>query len=362
MRVVAFGTYDARRHPRVAVLLAGLRAHGVTVEECNVPLDVDTAARVETLRRPWRLVPLAGKLIAAWVRLWRRARRVEPPDAVLVGYLGVLDVHLARRCWPQATLVLDHLASVGGIARDRALGRPAMRRLLDRIDVAGMRRADIVVVDTGEHLALMPAALQPRGVVVPVGAPDAWFGTAGDAVHDGAMRVVFFGLYTPLQGAPTVGEAIARCGPAVAFTMIGHGQDLAATRAAAGGRAGVEWREWVAPELLPRLVAGHDVCLGIFGTGEKAQLVVPNKVYQGAAAGCAIVTSDTGPQRTVLEDAAVFVPPGDPAALAQALERLAADRAILAEMRRRSRVHADRAFRPAAVVTALVGALARLRH
>ena len=42
---------------------------------------------------------------------------------------------------------------------------------------------------------------------------------------------------------------------------------------------------------LPALVAGHDVCLGIFGTGDKALRVVPNKVFQGAAAGCAIVTS-----------------------------------------------------------------------
>ena len=51
-------------------------------------------------------------------------------------------------------------------------------------------------------------------------------------------------------------------------------------------------------------MADHDVCLGIFGTGAKAPRVVPNKVFQGAAAGCAIVTSDTAPQRRVLGDAA----------------------------------------------------------
>ena len=54
--------------------------------------------------------------------------------------------------------------------------------------------------------------------------------------------------------------------------------------------------------------------------------MVPNKVFQGAAAGCAVVTSDTAPQRRVLGDAAVLVPPGDPAALAEALRSLAADR------------------------------------
>ena len=63
---------------------------------------------------------------------------------------------------------------------------------------------------------------------------------------------------------------------------------------------------------LPALVAGHDVCLGIFGSAAKAARVVPNKVFQGAAAGCALVTSDTPPQRRVLDGAAVLVPPGDP--------------------------------------------------
>ena len=50
MRVVVFGTYDERRHPRIAVLAEGLRSHGVVVEECNHPLAVDTASHVSP---PW---------------------------------------------------------------------------------------------------------------------------------------------------------------------------------------------------------------------------------------------------------------------------------------------------------------------
>jgi len=47
--------------------------------------------------------------------------------------------------------------------------------------------------------------------------------------------------------------------------------------------------------------------------------VVPNKVFQGAAAGCAIITSDTGAPARVFGDAIVLVPPGDADALAAAL-------------------------------------------
>ena len=72
---------------------------------------------------------------------------------------------------------------------------------------------------------------------------------------------------------------------------------------------------------LPALVSGHDVGLGIFGTTTKALTVVPTKAYQAAAAGCVMLTSDTVPQRDSFGDAAMYVPPGDPHALAEALRR-----------------------------------------
>ncbi|MBS2965422.1 glycosyltransferase, partial [Actinocrinis puniceicyclus] len=147
-----------------------------------------------------------------------------------------------------------------------------------------------------------------------------------------------FGLYTPLQGAPVIGDALAKlAGLPVQATMVGKGQDGPATRAAAAGNPRVRWLDWVAPDELPRLVARHDVCLGIFGTGPKALRVVPNKVFQGAAAGCAIVTSDTAPQRRLLGDAALFVPSGDAEALAETLLRLSRDRGELRRARQAAR-------------------------
>ena len=173
------------------------------------------------------------------------------------------------------------------------------------------------------------------------------------------MRVVFFGLFTPLQGAPAIGEALGALAglDRIQTTMIGAGQDLAASRHAARDNPNVTWLDWVAHDKLPDLVAGHDVCLGIFGTSAKARRVVPNKVYQGAAAGCAVVTSDTDPQRQTLADAAVFVPPGDgPALDAEALHSLASDRDRLVELRRAAKA-VSRGYGPSEIV---VGLRARL--
>src|SRR5882757_5179044 len=389
MRVLLFGTYDASAHPRVAILGAGLRDSGIEVAECNAPLGLDTAARVAMLAHPWRAPALLAPLARRWLTLSREARRLPAPDVVLVGYLGHFDVHLARLLFRGVPVVLDHLVGASDTGRDRRLDGGPRQALLRLIDEAALRSADVVLVDTEEHRAALPARHQPRAVVVPVGAAAAWYaaappagaelpggelpggelpggelpggegtggqGTGGEPPASGALpgplRVVFYGLYTPLQGTPVIAAALSLlAGTPIEVTMIGDGQDAAAAKAAAAANSAVRWVDWVPAADLPALVASHHVCLGIFGTGDKARRVVPNKVFQGAAAGCAIVTSDTAPQRRMLGGAAVFVPPGDPVALASALRDLAADRDRLEALRAAAATRADEAFSPAAVI------------
>jgi glycosyltransferase involved in cell wall biosynthesis len=393
VRILAFGTYDIRTHPRIGVLIEGLRSHGDEVVEVDVPLGLDTASRVAMLRQPWRLPRLAYRLARCWALLAVRGRRAwsrQRPDAVLVGYLGHFDVQLARLLFPRTPIVLDHLIFAADTAVDRGESGAWKARLLGALDRRAVASADLVVVDSDEHAALMPERYADRALVVPVGAPAAWFAAgdaaaagsaagdaaavgsaagdagaagpaardaaaAGPATGDGPLRVVFFGLFTPLQGAPAIGAALGELAadPRIRVTMIGQGQDRAETRRLAAGNPRVDWRDWVSPAELPAVVAAHDVCLGIFGTGPKALRVVPNKVYQGAAAGCAVVTSDSRPQRAALGDAARFVPPGDAAALAAALRGLASDRTVLDKLRTAARDRARDRYGAHAVVGTL---------
>ena len=361
MRVLLFGTYDSRRHPRAGILGAGLAAAGAEILVCNAPLRLDTADRVAILRQPWRLPVLAVALARCWLQLVRRSRGVSAVDAVLVGYLGHFDVVLARVLFRRTTIALDHLISASDTGRDRGEAGAIKQLLLRWVDAVALRCADIVVVDTAEHAELLPAKHRPKAVVAAVGAPPDWYAVRGSGTVDrgGPLRAVFFGQYTPLQGAPTIAAALARLPhDLVTGTMIGTGQELGAARAAAGD-ADIDWRGWVEPEALPSIVASYDVCLGVFGAGPKALRVVPNKVFQGAAAGCAIVTSDTAPQRRLLGAAAVYTPPGDAGGLADALLELARDRGKVARLRTAAGELADRAFTPAAVVEELWARLSK---
>ena len=365
MRTILFGTYDTAMHPRIATIAEGLAARGFEVTECNIPLGLTTADRVDMLAKPWKAVGLVTRLASRWGGLAAKARRLGRPDVVVVGYLGHFDVHLARLLYRRGRvpIVLDHLISAANTAKDRRLDGGIKTKLLRLIDAAALHAADIVVVDTDEHRAIVPDKYQSKVVVVPVGAPTPWHAAAQEpastaAAPSGPLKVVFYGLYTPLQGTPVIGEALGRiAGAPVEVTMIGRGQDEAETKQAAAANTSVRWLDWVPAAELPALVAAHDVCLGIFSTGDKALRVVPNKVFQGAAAGCAVITSDTAPQRRVLGDAAVLVPPGDPAALADALLRLAEDREALLKLRHAARQLAAERFTPEQVVGPLTDRL-----
>lgn len=323
-----FGTYRSATHPRVEVLLEGLRARGIDISECNAPLRIDTAARVAILQQPWRLPVLVARLGRSWTELARASRHLGHPDVVIVPYLAHFDIHLARALFRRSVLVLDHLVGASDTARDRGEQGALKLRLLQWLDVAALRAADVVMVDTDEHREFVSPRFRQRCVVVPVGASQRWFdaGERRRAPGKRPMSVIFFGLYTPLQGAPVIAEALAANRDLeVEVTMVGNGQDRPLAQAIVGDDARITWLDWADPRELPELVAGHDVCLGVFGTGPKAQRVVPNKVYQGAAAGCTIITSDTAPQRRGFGRAVHYIAAGDGASLARELERLTAE-------------------------------------
>jgi glycosyltransferase involved in cell wall biosynthesis len=369
MRVVTFGTYDKRTHPRIAILIEGLRGAGDHVVEVNAPLGIGTNARVDMLRRPSRAPMLLARLCRRWVQLTVNARRLGPddaPDVVIVGYLGQFDIHLARLLFHRRPIVLDQLVFAVETAQDRGVASRWKLALLGRIDSTAVARADVVLVDTSERCGLPGPGYHGRVVPVPVGAPERWFAAGGRRAPrqpGQLLRVVFFGLYTPLQGTPVIGAALAKLAdaPDIEVTMIGRGQDLDRAKSAAHSNERVIWREWVDADELPGVLADSDVCLGIFGTGPKALSVVPNKVYQGAAAGCAIITSDTGPQRHALgDDAAYYVPAGDSEALAGALRRLAGDPTEVKRLQIAARQRAESRFRPASVVQPLREQLAAL--
>jgi glycosyltransferase involved in cell wall biosynthesis len=136
----------------------------------------------------------------------------------------------------------------------------------------------------------------------------------------------FLGKLIPLHGIDTI-LAAARLAPEIPFRIVGSGQ----LDASLDDRPdNVEWIPWVEYEDLAAEYDRAGCALGIFGTTDKTARVIPNKVFQALACGTPVVTADTPAARELLVDgqSALLVPPGDPAALAAAVRRIATDLAL----------------------------------
>jgi glycosyltransferase involved in cell wall biosynthesis len=201
----------------------------------------------------------------------------------------------------------------------------ARARLLRALDRASLRAADLVLADATAHADYLATLGVPRDRIA------TWhhgvepeFETLEPRPRV-ARRVLFYGRYLPLHGIDTILEAAIRLGDRADFVLAGDGPErprMEALAARLGSR--VTWRDEIPHRELPAELSAASVVLGVFGAGAKAAMVVPNKVYQAAAAGRPLVTRDGPALREVLEPGVhcLACPPGDPAALAEAVRTL----------------------------------------
>ncbi|MFN8222738.1 MAG: glycosyltransferase [Gaiellales bacterium] len=316
MRALAFGTYDAE-YPRNAQVISCLRAVGVVVLERNEPV---------WRRHNWAIGP---RDLVRLALAERRLARDPAPDAdvILVGYPGHFDLRAARQVAAGRPIVFNPLVSLyDTIVGDRARLRPGdpRARLLRRLDRRAFRSADLVVADTEAHATFFREAfdLDPGSVAVAyVGAEDRLF-SPGTPVPD-PFHALFVGKLVPLHGLETI-LAAARIASDIRFTIVGEGQ---LTGLLGSLPPNVEHRSWIPYEQLPDLYRRAGCALGIFGKGDKAARVIPNKAFQAIACGRPLVTADTRAARELLTGGvdAILVPPGDPEALATAVRGLADD-------------------------------------
>ena len=246
---------------------------------------------------------------------------------MLVGYPGHFDLPAARRAARGRPVIFNPLVSLADTFvadRGRFRAGSVAARALAAVDRHALRAADLVVADTSasaDHLAQLAGLPRERLDVAFVGAEERVFGPGWSPADP--FTVLFVGKLIPLHGVETV-LAAARAAPELRFRLVGSGQLEALVRERP---ANVEWVPWVEYERLPDELHRAGCALGIFGTSDKAKRVIPNKAFQALACGTPLVTADTPGARELLVDgeSALLVPPGDPRALAEALQRIAAD-------------------------------------
>jgi len=355
MRILLVGDYP--RDPRLGSakvlfkLQEEFRAAGHT---CDLLLGDDLGDRPRHRAARWALAPTAAFAAV------RRAVRGN-------GRYDVIDVASAEGLWLAAWRRLGGLDGTRVVARSNGIEHLNYRRMVADADAglaakpwtrriyypavrlsqvaAAVRAADrLIVLNEAERAFVVSSGWKCDGEidVVPHGVSSRFLDLAADARPRG-RGILFCGSWDLVKGVPYLVDALAHLvergacvapfGTPVALTIVGGGVPEAQIRAAfpATVQPHVTVVDRAGEEEVVAAYRSHDV-LAFPSTYEGFGMVLLEAMSQRLP----VVTTPVGCAANLVEDgrSGLVVPPRDPRALADALERLLTDpaeRAILAD-------------------------------
>lgn len=232
-----------------------------------------------------------------------------------------------RDLWPEFAIAV-------GVLRN-----PWLIRLANWMEGFLYRRADRVVVNSPgflEHVRARGARrvdLVPNGVDVTMFDPEL-DGKAFRREH-GLPEEAFLAIYAGAHGMSNDLEVVLEAAdrlrdrPGVRIGFIGDGKEKSRLMSTAEvlNLSNVCFLSPLPKTAMPLALAAADAGIAILKPLEAYKTTYPNKVFDYMAAGRPVVLAIDGVIRQVVEaaGAGVFVTPGDPGAMAEALRRLAGD-------------------------------------
>ena len=361
------GTFDPEfGRNRQLARLAESTGMSVTIQSFALwSKDKVTEAQKGALRTAILSITVYARLSFAVIQLGvSRSRR---PDALLIPHPSQIDaviVGLLARI-VRLPVVIDYFVSLHEtVVTDRALASPQSfkAKILRCFDKWAAQLATIVITDTPQdavEFAIQTRTRPAKWKVVRVGAdPHLYFPLPN--ITPEPRSVLFYGTYIPLQGIEHIVRSSLLIPREYTITLVGNGQLRNETEILIRKLgAPIQLKDQVPESELALLIAGSQVCLGVFGAGAKTQRVIPNKVYQCLAVGRPVITCHS-PAIKILGDAVLTVSPGNPEAIATAIKTLVEDDGRREAMAKRGRELFQQKFSEEQLRTDFSDALASL--
>jgi len=330
MSVCYFGTYE-KNYPRNSIVLEGLRRNAVTVFECHVPLWEKTITKGKNFG--FSITFILRFFIAQLRLLFRYVFFIPKHDIILVGYIGHLDIFLAKMMafFGRKKLVFNPLVSLyDTVIVDRGYFTTfsPKARLMRFLDRSACKMSDIVILDTEANIQYFRNELDLPDINFKrlfVGADDRIFFPEQTINSENHFNVMFIGKFIPLHGIEKIIEAasILKSETDIIFTLVGLGQLRSEIEDKINEQELVNIRllDWIPYNQLSQKMAEADLLLGIFGDSDKAQRVIPNKLFQALGVGKPILTADTSAIRELLTaDEHIFTSESTPVKIAEKIQ------------------------------------------
>ena len=338
--ILYFGTYE-ETYSRNQIMIKSLKRMGHIVKECHVSLWGNRRDKTKVFKSGYDTFIFLFNLLTIYPRLLIKYLFIGHYDIIFIGYIGHLDVLIVKFLefitQRQRKIVFDVFISLyDTIVNDREMVKKEsfLAKLIFRLDLIACSLADVILLDTQTHIKFFKETFKvPKNKMVKIyaSADTDIFYPRKIQERAGGFQVLFIGKYTPLHGIEYIVEAadLLKNQPDIQFLFIGKGQLYKRIRALVDKKSlnNVGFIQWVAYEILPDYVKKADICLGVFSKSEKANRVIPNKIFQAMAMGKPVISGKTD---AVLEclthrENIFLCEPGNPTELSEAILTLKSD-------------------------------------
>ncbi|MFH0970347.1 MAG: glycosyltransferase family 4 protein [Candidatus Diapherotrites archaeon] len=296
------------------VIIRGLRANGVELAICA---DTNRNMVIRFL-----------KTLPQFIKATRK-----PHDFVWAGFFGHPLVPFARIFTPKPILFDAWLSSYETMvhARKSIWGKSIGALFFKWLDRFAAKCSDLTILASeGErnyfvHKLGIPAE---KTAVVLIGANTENF-VIQKKKKQSKTIVIFIGTFLPISGVETILRAAKHLekNREVEIWIVGDGQMGAANRKLAEelGLQNIKFLGKKPYSEVPSLLNQADIALGIFGSGEKANRILPTKMYEAMALAKPSITARSEGVQEILTDgkSVVMVEPHDDKGLAEKIAWLA---------------------------------------
>jgi len=331
--------------------VAALARHGARVTLAHVPVAAapdpfdaygvprDARIRDIPISRGWpwplnRLRAGSNRLFFGRLARWIRGQRHQGngPDVIMARHLKIAHALLTQ--FPDIPLVYEAHEVFADVAPEHKRTRLAE---LERAVLTQARGLIAITAAAADDLRKRYALERPVHVLhdaveMPPSLPAKPWNEAG-------RHIVYAGSFFPWKGVDDLVEAATKL-PGLRLTLMGGTQAHIDRFRGIAKPAGAEIEFLGHLPHAEVMQALARACIGVLPNraDPNSMWSSPLKLFEYMACGLAIVASDLPSLREVLgADDAVWVAPGDPVALAAALQRLAADPSLAQQLGARAR-------------------------
>ncbi len=289
VKICYFGIYNSE-YSRNKVIINGLRENEVKVKECK--------EKPKGFLKNWRL--------------FRKLQR-EDYDMIIVGFPGQTVVWLAKlfSLFNRKKVVFDAFFSIYDFnVFDRKLcsEKSFKARYYWFLDWFSCKLADKILLDTQEHINYFAEEFRiekEKFYKLFISADDKVMCPRLVKENRNYFLVNFHGKFIPLQGIEYIIQAAKILeNENIKFNIIGTGQTYSKIKELANKLQvkNINFIGFLNLKKVAEYINKADISLGIFGSTQKAQRVIPNKVYEALACRKAVITGETPAAKELFTD------------------------------------------------------------